>query len=129
MAKTLHEFIKSFEPAQSLPFLSDVAKLEWLWTKSYNAADAQSIDISSLSEINPETLMEAVFDFHPSTQLFQSEFPVMSIWSAHHQENKQELLEAISNNSEMGFLIRPNLNVEIILLQPQIFAFYKILTR
>ena len=125
--KTFPGFIASFEPAQSLPFLSDVAKIEFTWTQSYNALDAEPIGIEKLGEIDPEKLMNTKFEIHPSLYMIHSEFPALSIWNAHHQENTEELLSNLENNPEYGIMLRPQLKVETLMLLPQIFAFIKAL--
>lgn len=50
------EFISDFEPAQSLPFLADVASIERCWNQAYNALDASPVGIESLQEVAPDLM-------------------------------------------------------------------------
>ncbi len=117
------EFIKGFEPAQSVPYLADMASVEWAWTQAYNAADATSIDIDQMGLITPEKMFEAKFLLHPSIKLIKSKWPVLSIWSAHQQENTSELLDIIEDAPEQGIIIRPDLEVNVVAILEQVYVF------
>ena len=52
-------FLGNFEPVRGLPYLSDVAALEWLRTRSYHAADephAEPSEIAALAASDPAHL-------------------------------------------------------------------------
>ena len=56
------DFIDRFRPADDLPYLSDVARLEWAWQESYHAAsiwEAHQQDVPDLSAIvlSPENAL------------------------------------------------------------------------
>ncbi len=79
-------FLEQFEPAQSLPYLPDVARLEWLTHQAFHAADGSALGIGALASL-PQNQLDAVrLVLHPSLQLMQSDFPVHRIWQA-NQEN------------------------------------------
>ncbi len=76
------EFIASFGPAQSVPYLSDVARLELALRHSYHAADSAPIAPDALGQLAPETLPNVTFEFAPSVFVVMSKFPLHSIWQA-----------------------------------------------
>ena len=47
---TFADFIQAFEPASSVPYLADVARLERLRVRAYHAADCQVLDQHSVLE-------------------------------------------------------------------------------
>ncbi|MGH1353342.1 MAG: DNA-binding domain-containing protein [Methyloligellaceae bacterium] len=117
------EFIANFEPAQSVPYLADIARLEWAWTGAYHAADADPIGIEALGQIDPEMLHEVKFSLHPSLHLMKSEWPVFSIWSAHQQENTSDIMERLEFKPEQGLIVRPHLDVEVMVLMDLAYGF------
>lgn len=71
-------FLRNFAPAQSLPYLSDVAQLEVLTRESLHAADAIAAP-ETLGAIPQERLADVRLTFLPSVRLQASAYPVLSI--------------------------------------------------
>lgn len=120
-------FIDGFEPARSLPFLGDVARVEWAWVQAYHAADNDSVSADALQAINPEQLDDARLNLHPSAMLLQSRFPAISIWSAHQLDDageRQQMLDRIAASDtaagECGLIVRPEFEVNVQLVEPAI---------
>jgi hypothetical protein len=112
-------FISGFEPAASLPFLGDVARLEWAWLQAYHAADEDSISADVLAAIAQDKLDAVRVRLHPSLQLVRSDFPVASIWSAHQipdGEERQNTLRAIDGKQEYAMILRPAFDVNVHLI-------------
>lgn len=108
------DFIDRFRPADDLPYLSDVARLEWAWQESYHAADAAPVDIQILASVDPTELDGIRFIMHPSVRLLRSRWPVASIWEAHQQDVPD--LSAIVLSPENALIVRPQLTVATHLL-------------
>ncbi|MGA8863268.1 MAG: DNA-binding domain-containing protein [Gallionella sp.] len=77
------DFIESFEPARELPYLRDVAALEWACHRAYFADDAPALDIVRLGRIPPEQYPDLILHTHPSSDLVLSRYPIATIWQAH----------------------------------------------
>ncbi len=82
------EFVRGFEPARDLPYLSDVAALENAWVEAYHAAEAAPLSLSALAEVAPERLETLRFVFHPAARLLRLQEPAASIWAAHQGEGE-----------------------------------------
>lgn len=82
----LADFIEDFPPAQSLPYLADVARLERAWLEAYNAADAPPLDPATLAAFG-DSLPTLCFVGHPACRLLSSSHPVLSIWRANRQDS------------------------------------------
>lgn len=76
------DFLASFGPAQSVPYLPDVARLELALRHSYHAADATPVAADALGQLAPDTLPHVTFTFAPSVFLIPSRYPLHSIWWA-----------------------------------------------
>jgi hypothetical protein len=58
------EFVEGFAPAATLPYLADLARLEYLYVQVYHAADAA-----------------------PAVRVLHSRYAVASLWAAHQAED------------------------------------------
>jgi hypothetical protein len=76
----LPDFLDGFEPIAHLPWLGDVARLEWARGVAVHAADATPADPAALAGPAPERLR---LRLHPSVALFASAHPAVAIWQAH----------------------------------------------
>jgi hypothetical protein len=76
-------FIATFEPAEKLPYLADVAALEWACHCAYFAVDAAPIDIARLAQMPSEQYPELILHIHPACRQLRSNYPIAAIWHAH----------------------------------------------
>lgn len=91
--EAMPEFIASFAPAASLPYLSDVARLEWAWHQAFNAETAPTLDIAALQRIDESEREHIVFQLPPGATLLQSDYPIHRIW--HSNQNDYQGDDAI----------------------------------
>lgn len=80
----LADFITAFEPAESLPFLADVARLEFARVRAWHAADHQSPPLDGADAV--AALLPHRIALHPSASLIHSNHPVLAIWAANQPE-------------------------------------------
>lgn len=120
------EFIRSFRPAESLGYLSDVAKLEYAWQQSYHAKDQQSLSGEYFSEIAAEDLYERKLNCHPSLQMVSADYAVGSIWQAHQSDSSEEVN---IDSPEWLTLVRPEYEVQVCFLDEPGFRFIERLTQ
>ena len=113
--RSFAKFIHDFPPARSIPYLEDIAKLEFAIQESRHAADVQPIQLSKLinliedqNKLNSTGLLLA-----PSTQLLNSVFPLASIWFAHQPQAEIQLNTIALDQAENVLLTRPQLDVDI----------------
>ena len=105
-------FIEGFKQAQSLSYLADVARVEWAWLQAYHAADATPIAAEKLVEVEEEDLDGLRFETHPSLWLIDSEWPVISIWLA-HQDDQTPDLSVLPEGPQHGLIVRPDVDVQV----------------
>ena len=86
---SLPAWIADFEPATALPYLSDLARLEWARLCAFHAGDAAPMQAQALGGLmqEPERLAGARLALHPSLAIVRSAHPIVSLWSAHQQDD------------------------------------------
>lgn len=72
-------FLEGFEPAQSLPYLPDVARLELAVRHSYHGEDTRPIAADALAAVAPDDLPNLTFTFAPTVHVIASRYPLHSI--------------------------------------------------
>jgi hypothetical protein len=76
------DFLAAFAPAASLPYLPDVARLEWAVNCALHAPDTQPLDANRLATVNPGLHERLRFVVDPSVSLLVVEYPADAIWRA-----------------------------------------------
>jgi hypothetical protein len=82
----LADFLTRFENTQHLPYLPDMARLEWACHCAYFAPDAAPFDLARLACIRPESYAGLRWRLHPGCTLLVTGFPVAAIWQAHQDD-------------------------------------------
>ncbi|MEJ8573842.1 DNA-binding domain-containing protein [Microbaculum marinum] len=106
------DFIAQFAPATDLPYLPDVARLEWAWNLAYHAADATPVDAQALSAVPPERMADLTFDLHPSLQIVSSRWPVLAIWETNTNDEFVRPVDPGSGGGDV-LILRPAWDVEL----------------
>lgn len=110
------DFIERYEYAQSLPWLSDVARIERAWLDAYHAADAEPLAPEALASIPPERLADTVFKPHPATAIVRSRFPAVAIFAANRGDGPVDPIETAAPQDAL--ITRPDLQVFVRHLPP-----------
>lgn len=114
---TFAGFLNQFPPVTHLPFLSDVARLEYARGRACHAADADPITPDALSVPDLASLRLAL---HPSVALFTARYPAVQIWHAHQADAP---CAPITQGPDHALIARrPDFTVIIERLDPDTFA-------
>lgn len=84
-------FLQQFPPVASLPYLSDVAGLEWAVNGALHAVDAGPLDLQKLAALAPDEQGRLRLVGHPSIRLLRLNFPVDTIWHAVLADDDRQL--------------------------------------
>jgi hypothetical protein len=79
---SLAEFLAAFPPCRALPYLPDVARLEWAMHRALHAPDAAPLDPALLRAVPAEAAPGLRFHLDPSLSLVRSPWPIDRIWRA-----------------------------------------------
>jgi hypothetical protein len=75
-------FIAVFPPAAALPYLPDVARLEWALNEAWHSSVEPALDAAAVAAIDPADLAGSSLVLQPSLRLLTSVWPVEAIWRA-----------------------------------------------
>jgi hypothetical protein len=78
----LPHYLQEADVFNEHPQISELARFERLLMSAFDAADSSVASHPSLYEIPPEQWPELTLRFHPSLQLFHSDWNVVDIWQA-----------------------------------------------
>ena len=105
------EFLREIPELAALPYLPDVARLEYAWTAAYHAADATPITQAEVTRAGTETLASARLKPHPSLRLIDSRYPLYRIWQNNQHESDD--LVSLDEGPSRVIVNRPGRQVEV----------------
>ena len=120
----LADFIAGFAPTAELPYLADVARLEYLRVQAFHAADAPVALAQQFQAwlAQPERLPGLRLQLHPSLRLLRSSFAVLSLWQAHQLPDETQRDAALADldlsRAEDILIWRPQFEVRAAALPP-----------
>lgn len=114
-------FIETFPGCTELPYLSDVARLEWALDEVQHAADAPTLPPSALAHVAPSDYARLTFTFHPAARIVSSPYPIHAIWALHQDGapgDDQGLSRDIdfTSGAEAVMITRPALETKLSVL-------------
>jgi hypothetical protein len=104
------DFVASFTPAASVPYLADMASLEWAWHTAYHAPDAAPLPLAELAGIDARA-EDTILTLHPSLGVVRSLYPIVSIFALNRQGGDVPPMRL--EGSEDSLVVRPSLEVEL----------------
>lgn len=110
------DFIASFQPAATLPYLADLARLEYLRVNAYHSEDIPDLSPDALAHLitDESALPTTIFSLHPSFHILASNHPVVALWSAHQSDQPSPELAGIAlDRAETALVFRTGLDVLI----------------
>lgn len=109
------DFVADFEPARALPYLGDVARLEWAWLEAYHAAEAVPLAIEDIQGVPAEEAQHLSLALHPSVRALAFAHPALTIWRAHQGQDDPAELD-IEDGPEHMLVARPEADVATMML-------------
>jgi Putative DNA-binding domain len=107
------DFLGRFAPAASVPYLPDVAELEFKYLEAYHAAEAIAMTTAAFDAALADPDGAPALVLHPSARLMQSTFPVSRIWELNSQPEPPRSKTRIPGETEHLLVIRPRATVEV----------------
>ncbi len=94
-------FIADYPHAQELPYLADVASLEWLVQATLYSAEASPADLSALASTPPERYGDLLFELDPCRARLDSPWPLGDIWRVNQESHAGDMQVDFSQSSRI----------------------------
>ena len=121
-------FIADFPPAASLPYLTDVARLEWHWHRVFHGKNASILDYQALSQISPEQWGQLTFYLPENHILLQSAYPIHRIWQVNQSNYVGEERVSLEEGACRLLIWQTNYEMHIDLLSDEEWTVLQALT-
>lgn len=119
----LPEFLEAFAHTADLPYLPDVARMDWLAHCSYYARDSEPFDTAALAGVPPEHHVSLHPRLAPACAVLESAWPLGRLWTI-HQDDYQGAFEIDLHAGPDRILVhRPRWRVQVLSLAPGDFRF------
>ena len=105
-------FIADFKPAQSLPYLPDMAAFEIAVNEAYYAPDDTAFTMEQLGAVPHEELADLVLTLRTSCQLIRSNYPLMDIRELCRNPDQTSTIDLGAGGVDI-MIHRPALKIQI----------------
>jgi hypothetical protein len=113
LGEQLAAFLSHFQTAVSLPYLADVARLEWAFHDVFHSAKTNSSALQQLASCSPEQILQARFKLGTSCRLVISDYPIFKIWQTNHPDYSACTRVDLNSGGESVLVVRPQWQVEL----------------
>ena len=124
------DFLATYPHAHDLPYLPDVARLEWAIDEAARAAERQGTPealLATLGAIPADAIAAQRFALDPTCRLVDSAFPVLRIWQVHQSGYDGDMAVAFDAATDHLLVRRERDDVDVERLAPGAFALLRAL--
>ncbi|WP_133010788.1 DNA-binding domain-containing protein [Marinomonas flavescens] len=121
------DFIRQFDPAKTLPFLADLAALEYNLLTLTNDAEYRTLDHEEVATAfaQAEDPSELYLSLPPTTQLLTSPFAIGSLYQAHRNDGRLRLNQVAINECEYLLIAKSHLIAQLHVISYEEARFFK----
>ncbi len=106
-------FLADFPPAREIPYLTQVACLEWRVHRAHYAADPGPFDPALLTSVPAEYQLLLRPQLHPACHVLHSAYPIARIWEVHQDTFSGEFKVDFPGDATYALVYRPRFRVEV----------------
>lgn len=117
---TLPAFLATFAHVQDLPYLPDVARMEWLAHRAYYAADPAHFDLPA---VDPSSAASLRATLAPGCALLASDWALARIWTVHQDDYAGRIDIDPGATADRILVHRPGWRVHVRSLSPGDWTF------
>lgn len=125
----LARFVGAFPHTADLPYLPDVARMEWLSHLAWYARDPEPLDIAALGSVAESEYPSLRFRLAPACALLESEWPLGRIWEIHQDDYCGAFQIDLHSGPDRILVHRPCWRAEVLSLDAGDFAFLRSLSQ
>lgn len=115
------DFVESFSPAASVPYLADVARIERAATEAYHTRDELSLAPAALATVPLDKSPSLRLRLHPSLRMVRSQFPAFTIWKMNTRDGTPGPVDLSENQDTM--ILRSDADVDVRNVSPGCYEF------
>jgi hypothetical protein len=93
------DFLAAFPHVAELPYLPDMARLEWLVHRTHYAARTPVLDAAALGGMTPEDFAGSTLPLNAAATPFASAWAVVPLWQAHQEDGTVAFPGAMAHGS------------------------------
>ncbi len=133
----LHEFGEQFPKflrtqgsVKKLPYLSDIALLDWAWHSVFHSKDSSAFDFGSLAEVSPDVYAELIFIPASPVRFIASNYSIAEIWqSSRNERGDKQGVFRYDKGPEFMVLTRPDLEIGVYSMSEAEYRFLQCLSK
>lgn len=122
------EFLVNFPGAEGLPYLPDVARLEWAYHQTFHAPQAGVLNIQALASLDESASEHLRFQVSYCCRLLSSDYPVLNIWQANQEGHEDEIVDLDEGGTQL-VVMRSGFDVVFRSLNKAVFALLDALSK
>lgn len=119
------DFLANFEPVANLPYLPDVARLEWHWGQVFIGENTKELDFQRLAKVPQENWGDLIFHLPKNGVLLESTYPIHRIWEVNQPDYRSNEIVSLDEGGIKIFLWRKGYDMRIDLPNEQEWALLK----
>lgn len=109
--ETFPEFVENLPALSELPFLADLARVEWAWNEAVHAIDETPLDGDELASLSPEESLALVLKPMSATTLILSTYSVHALFLGRFDELDDDL---DFDEPQNALVVRQDFDVQVI---------------
>lgn len=114
--------------SEDLPFLADLARLEWLVYRARRAAQAPVLDAAALHAIPAQDFERTRLELHPSCGLLHTDYGISDMWARYRPEDDTGEVKMETDGMQTFMLVhRPQTKVIVSVIDEGEYAFLEAL--
>ncbi len=107
------EFVSKFPAAQTVPYLADVARIEWSWSLLSVAEDNAAFELEKLEGIAPKQFQNLILVLQTAFCAVASQYPIVDIWELSQANSDDESSVSLDDGEQFVLLHRSADDVEM----------------
>ena len=105
------DFLQAFPGLAALPYLPDVARLEWAHHQVFHTAEDEVLNLSALAALDEKQTASLIFQVSNGCVWLTSDYPVLHIWQA-NQDGQEESTISLDEGGVQYVVLRHGQQIE-----------------